>query len=99
MFNKLNNLMNDQFSNIGWGYRSHAAIIKVDEETGELYEECGVPVEAAIADLFRANGYADDDFSVVQNTWFTSPATDEGFVSVAWCEDGKLHHEVYELYN
>lgn len=99
MLDKLDRLMDDQFSNNGWGYRSRTTVIEVDEETGEEYEECGVSAEVAIADLFRANGYADDDFSVVQNTWSTSPATDEGFVSVAWCEDGKLHHEVYELYN
>lgn len=99
MLEKLGELMENQFANNGWGYRAHTTVIEVDEETGEQYEECGVAVEVAIADLFRANGYADDDFSVVQNTWSTSPATDEGFVSVAWCEDGKLHHEVYELYN
>lgn len=99
MLDELNWLMENQFANNGWGYRSYATVMKVDEETGEEYEDCGVAAEVAIADLFRANGYADDDFSVVQNTWSTSPATDEGFVSVAWCEDGKLHHEVYELYN
>lgn len=98
MLEKLDKLMND-FSNEGWGYRSHATIMEVDEETGERYEECGVAIEVAIADLFRANGYTDENFSVFQNTWSTSPATDEGFVSVAWCENGKLHHAVYELYN
>ena len=99
MLDKLNELMGDQFSNDGWGYRSHTTIVRVDEETGEQYEECGVPAEVAIADLFRTNGYTDENFSVFQNTWSTSPATDEGFVSVAWCEDGKLHHAAYELYN
>lgn len=98
MFNELNWLMHDQFANDGWGHRSHATVMKVDEETGEQYEEC-VSAEKAIEDLFHAHGYTDENFSVVQNTWSTSPATDEGFVSVAWCEDGKLHHEVYELYN
>lgn len=99
MLEKLNRLMNGKFANDGWGYRSYAPVIEVDKETGEQYEERGMSTEEAIADLFRANGYTDENFSVAQNTWSTSPATDEGFVSVAWCEDGKLHHEVYELYN
>ena len=99
MLDELNYLMSNQFANDGWGYRSHTTVIEIDEETGEAYEECGVSAEKAITDLFHANGYTDADFNVVQNTWSTSPATDEGFVSVAWCEDGKLHHEVYELYN
>lgn len=98
MFDKLNQLMNNQFSNDGWGYHSHATVMRIDEETGEQDEEY-VAAEEAITDLFQTNGYANENFSVVQNTWSTSPATDEGFVSVAWCEDGKLYHEVYELYD
>lgn len=98
MLDKLNELMAN-FANDRWGYTSHAIVREVDEETGEVYEECGQEVSEVIADLFHANGYTDENFSVAQNTWDTSPATDEGFVSVAWCENGKLFHEVYELYN
>ena len=98
MLDKLNKLMAD-FENDGWGYRSNTTVTEVDEETGEEYEECGVSAEDAIANLFHANGYTDENFSVTQNTWSTSPATDEGYVSVAWWEDGKLYHQVYELYN
>lgn len=98
MTQKLGWLM-DKFSNDGWGYTAHATVLETDEETGEVYEECGQQVSEAIADLFHANGYTDENFSVAQQTWDTSPATDEGFVSVAWCENGKLFHEVYELYN
>lgn len=99
MLDKLDRLMDNEFANDGWGYRSYTTVIEVDEETGEEYEDCGVSAEEAITDLFHANGYTDENFSVTQKTWSTSPATHEGYVSVAWCEDGKLHHEVYTLYN
>lgn len=98
MLEKLHSLMAN-FENDGWGYRSYATIQEVDEKTGEVYEERGQDVAEAIADLFSANGFTAENFDVEQHTWSTSPATDEGTVSVAWCEDGKLFHEVYILYN
>lgn len=98
MLDKLNKLMAG-FANDGWGYTSYVVVKEVDEETGEIYTERGRDVSEVIADLFHDNGYTDENFSVAQKTWDTSPATDEGFVSVAWCEGGKLFHEVYELYN
>lgn len=98
MLDKLNELMAG-FANDRWGYTSYVVVKEVDEETGEVYTERGRDVSEVIADLFHDNGYTDENFSVAQNTWDTSPATDEGFVSVAWCEGGKLFHEVYELYN
>lgn len=98
MLDKLNELMAG-FANDGWGYTSSVVVKEVDEETGEVYTERGRDISEVIADLFHDNGYTNENFSVAQNTWDTSPATDEGFVSVAWCENGKLFHEVYELYN
>lgn len=98
MLDKLHELM-ATFENDGWGYTSHGVIREIDEETGEVYEDCGPEASEAIADLFHANGFTDENFSVEQSTWSTSPATDEGYVSVAWYEDGRLFHEVYTLYN
>lgn len=98
MLDKLHELMG-KFENAGWGYHSYFPIQKVDEDTGETYEDRGPDASEAITDLFHANGFTDENFSVEQSTWSTSPATDEGYVSVAWCENGKLYHEVYTLYN
>lgn len=98
MLDELHELMG-KFENDGWGYHSHLPIPEVDEDTGEVYWDCGQEASEAIADLFHANGFTSENFSVEQSTWSTSPATDEGYVSVAWCENGKLYHEVYTLYN
>ena len=98
MLDKLRKLMG-KFENAGWGYHSYLPIPKVDEDTGEAYEDRGPDASKAIADLFHVNGFTSENFSVEQSTWSTSPATDEGYVSIAWCENGKLYHEVYTLYN
>lgn len=98
MLDKLRKLMG-KFENGGWGHHSYLPIPKVDEDTGEAYEDRGPDTSEAIADLFHANGFTNENFSVEQSTWSTSPATDEGYVSIAWCENGKLYHEVYTLYD
>lgn len=98
MLDKLRKLMG-KFENGCWGHHSHLPIPKVDEDTDEVYWDCGQKASEAIADLFHANGFTSENFSVEQSTWSVSPSADEGYVSIAWCENGKLYHEVYTLYN
>lgn len=98
MLDELYELMG-KFENDGWGYYSHFPKQEVDEDTGEIYLVGGQAASEAIADLFHANGFTSENFSVEQSTWSVSPSVDEGYVSVAWCENGKLYHEVFTLYN
>lgn len=98
MLDKLRKLMG-KFENGCWGHLSYLPIQKVDEDTGEAYEDRGPDASEVIADLFHANGFTDENFSVEQSTWSVSPSVDEGYVSIAWYENGKLYHEVYTLYN
>lgn len=60
------------------------------------YDDNGVSLENAIIQLFKDEGFADNEFSVEMNTIYSSTAFDFGYVSVAYMDWGKLYHEVYE---
>lgn len=84
MFNKIDDMIEERFS------------YEDDEYAICPYDDNGVSLENAIIQLFKDEGFADNEFSVEMNTIYSSTAFDLGYVSVAYMDWGKLYHEVYE---
>ena len=83
MFNKIDAMLEERF---------------YTEESGLLsYDDNGVHIATAIEELFEAEGFEKTNYSIDHDVVFSSPALDVAYVSVAFVEDGKLHHTVYVL--
>lgn len=85
MFDKIDTMLEERFS-----YEN-------DEYALRPYDNEGISLESAITKLFEDEGFAKEDFSVEMSTVFSSPALDVGYVSIAYMDWGKLHHDVYEF--
>ena len=85
MFSKIDDLLEERFS------------YEDDEYAICPYDDNGISLESAITQLFKDEGFADNEFSVEMSTVYSSTAFDLGYVSVAYMDWGKLYHEVYEF--
>lgn len=61
-----------------------------------VYDDDDVCVTDAIRDVLMTAGLSEDEFDIQRETLFSSPAEDVGYVSIAFIENGKLQHVVYE---
>ena len=61
-----------------------------------VYDDDNVCVTEAIRDVLVTAGLSEDEFVIQRETLFSSPAEDVGYVSIAFIENGKLQHEIYE---
>lgn len=83
MFNKIDAMLEERFSSGECGLRP--------------YDDNGVHIATAIEELFEAEGFEKTDYSVDHDVVFSSPAVDVAYVSVAFIDQGKLHHTVYVI--
>jgi hypothetical protein len=70
-----------------------------EREDNSLQEinDNGEYITEVIEKAFEEAGFDSADYDVTSNTVFSSPSADFGYVSVAWIENGKLHHQTYEF--
>ena len=57
----------------------------------------GIYMEDVIEQAFAEAGFEPNTYSIESSIVFSCPSADFGYVSVAWIEDGKLHHQTYEF--
>jgi hypothetical protein len=75
----------------------YAALESFEDENGILYwyNNEGVHISDAIDQVFEDEDYDSEEYSIDSEVVFSSPAVDAGYISVAWIDWGKLHHETY----
>lgn len=77
----------------------YEALANFEREDGSLQQinDDGIYITDVIEQVFAEAGFESSAYSVESSIVFSSPAADFGYVSVAWIEDGKLHHQTYEF--
>ena len=77
----------------------YEALESFEREDGSLQQinDDGEYMTDAIEKVFEEAGFDSGDYDVTSNVVFSCPSADFGYVSVAWVEDGKLHHQTYEF--
>jgi hypothetical protein len=72
---------------------------RFEREDGSLQQinDDGEYMTETIEKVFEEAGFNSTDYDVTSCVVFSSPSADFGYVSVAWIEDGKLHHQTYEF--
>ena len=83
MFNKIETMLAERFT--------------FDESSLRPYDDNGVYIATAIEELFEAEGFEKDDYSVEFDVVFSSPDVDVAYVSIAFIDCGKLYHTVYVI--
>ena len=70
-----------------------------EREDGSLQQinDNGEYMTDAIEKAFEEAGFNSTNYDVTSDVVFSCPSADFGYVSVAWVEDGKLHHQTYEF--
>lgn len=81
MLEKINNLIKERFMHYG------------DYIT--LYDENDVALPDAIIELFEKEEFLEQEYSIITETVFDNPAIEVGYISVAFVDYGRLHHETY----
>lgn len=73
------------------------ALESFEDKNGILnwYNDDGVYISDVIDQVFVDEDYDSEEYSIDSEVVFSSPAVDAGYVSVAWIDWGKLHHETY----
>lgn len=77
----------------------YEALASFEREDGSLMKinNDGVYMANAIEDVFTEADFEAKDYDITSCVVFSSPAADFGYVSVAWVENGRLHHQTYEF--
>lgn len=77
----------------------YEALANFEREDGSLqqFNDDGINIASAIEDVFIEADFEAKDYDVTSCVVFSSPATDFGYVSVAWVENGRLYHQAYEF--
>jgi hypothetical protein len=77
----------------------YEALASFEREDGSLKQinDNGVHIANAIEDVFTEADFEAKDYDITSCVVFSSPAADFGYVSVAWIENGRLHHHTYEF--
>lgn len=77
----------------------YEALASFEREDGSLkqFNDNGVYIASAIEDVFIDADFKAKDYDITSCVVFSSPAADFGYVSVAWIENGRLHHRAYEF--
>ena len=77
-------------------YEALASFEREDNSLQQINDD-GIYMTDAIEQALVEAGFESSVYSVESSIVFSSPAADFGYVSVAWIEDGKLHHQTYEF--
>ena len=77
----------------------YKALASFEREDGSLqqFNDDGINIANAVEDVFIDANFEAKDYDITSCVIFSSPAADFGYVSIAWIERGRLHHETYEL--
>lgn len=75
------------------------ALESFERDNGSLQQinDDGVHMTDAIQKAFEDAGFDPSSYDIESSVVFSCPSADFGYVSVAWIEDGKLHHQNYEF--
>lgn len=68
-----------------------------DDKSLRQINDDGVYMTDAIQKAFEEAGFEPSSYDIESSVVFSCPSADFGYVSVAWIEDGKLHHQNYEF--
>lgn len=77
----------------------YEALANFEREDGSLQQinDDGIYMTDIIEQAFTEAGFESGAYSIESSVVFSCPSADFGYVSVAWIEDGKLHHQTYEF--
>lgn len=77
----------------------YEALASFEREDGSLMQinDDGIYMSEAIEQVFAEAGFEFGAYSIASSTVFSCPSDDFGYVSVAWIENGKLHHQTYDF--
>lgn len=77
----------------------YEALANFEREDGSLQQinDDGIYMTDIIEQAFAEAGFESGAYSIEFSVVFSCPSADFGYVSVAWIEDGKLHHQTYEF--
>lgn len=77
----------------------YEALANFEREDGSLQQinDDGIYMTDIIEQAFAEAGFESGAYGIESNVVFSCPSADFGYVSVAWIEDGKLHHQTYEF--
>lgn len=77
----------------------YEALESFEREDGSLQQinDNGEYMTNVIEQVFAEAGFEPSEYSVESSVVFSCPSADFGYVSVAWIENGKLHHQTYEF--
>lgn len=77
-------------------YEALASFERDDQSLSQFNDE-GQRMSEVIENVFDEAGFEPGTYDVESNIVFSCPSADFGYVSVAWIENGKLHHQNYEF--
>ena len=77
----------------------YKALVSFEREDGSLQHinDDGIYMTDAIEKVFVEAGFELSAYSIESSIVFSCPSADFGYVSIAWVEGGKLHHQTYEF--
>ena len=77
----------------------YEALENFEREDGSLQQinDDGIYMTDAIEQAFVEAGFESSTYNIESSVVFSCPSADFGYVSVAWIENGKLHHQTYEF--
>lgn len=77
----------------------YESLVSFEREDGSLQyiNDDGVYMTSAIDKVFEEAGFDTKDYDISSSIVFSCPSGDLGYVSIAWIEDGRLHHQTYEF--
>ena len=77
----------------------YEALESFEREDGSLRQinDNGEYMTEIIEKIFEEAGFDSASYDVTSSVVFSCPSADFGYVSIAWVEDGKLHHQTYEF--
>lgn len=77
-------------------YEALASFEREDNSLQQINDD-GIYMTDAIEQAFVEAGFESSAYSIESSVVFSCPSADFGYVSVAWIENGKLHHQTYEF--
>ena len=77
----------------------YEALASFEREDGSLQQinDDGIYMTDVIEQVFAEAGFESSAYSVESSIVFSCPSADFGYVSIAWIENGRLHHQTYEF--
>ena len=84
---------------INMNEKLYKTLVNFEREDGSYQQinDDGIYMTDAIEQVFAEAGFESNAYNIESSIVFSCPSADFGYVSIAWIEDGKLHHQTYEF--